>query len=124
MSEDLTQPCFKEQLAVVYDDYMSTLGGGERSALAYAKALSDLGFTTQLISTLPLPSKSSIIELWHYLIAGVGGAGQSTGNCVFQRVECAVKFGQKLCYRHIVVSVWVKFIHRTASFCFKQDTSG
>lgn len=53
-------PSFREQLAVVYDDYLSTLGGGERSALAYARALAELGFTVELVSTLPVPERAAI----------------------------------------------------------------
>jgi glycosyltransferase involved in cell wall biosynthesis len=57
-------PSFEEQLAVVYDDYMSTLGGGERSALAYAKALKNLGFKTQILTTLPPPKKEHITKIF------------------------------------------------------------
>jgi len=53
-------PSFTEQIAYVYDDYMDTLGGGERSALAYALALKTLGFTTEIVSRRPLPPAEDI----------------------------------------------------------------
>jgi glycosyltransferase involved in cell wall biosynthesis len=39
--------------AVVFNDYFQTMGGGERSALDYASALSGLGYRIQLVSTKP-----------------------------------------------------------------------
>lgn len=57
-------PSFREQFAVVYDDYMDTLGGGERSALAYAKALHDLGFFVEIISTRPVPEQEKIVTVF------------------------------------------------------------
>lgn len=64
MSSDKTLPSFREQLAVVYDDYMDTLGGGERSALAYAKALRDMEFSVEIVSRRDLPSPSVIERIY------------------------------------------------------------
>lgn len=57
-------PSFKEQYAIVYDEYMDSLGGGERSALAYAAALKRLGFTTELISTRPMPPMDQVTRIF------------------------------------------------------------
>lgn len=64
-------PSFSEQLAVVYDDYLATLGGGERSALAYALALKNLGFTVEILSRNPLPSKARIGEVFGQELAEI-----------------------------------------------------
>ncbi len=69
MTADL--PSFTEQLAVVYDEYLDTLGGGERSALAYALALQNLGFTTELVSTRQIPSKEEITRLFGHEFSGL-----------------------------------------------------
>ncbi len=55
-------PSFAGQLAVVFNDYMHTLGGGERSALAYARALKDLGFETEVLTRNEVPGKNRICE--------------------------------------------------------------
>jgi glycosyltransferase involved in cell wall biosynthesis len=57
-------PSFREQIAYVYDDYMDTLGGGERSALAYALALQQMGFTVEILSKRPLPEQSLITKIF------------------------------------------------------------
>ena len=57
-------PSFHGQLAVVYDDYMMTLGGGERSALAYALALQNLGFTVEILSRNAVPSTDEIEKVF------------------------------------------------------------
>lgn len=57
-------PSFREQIAYVYDDYMDTLGGGERSALAYALALKQLGFTVEIIGKRPMPDHQIIKKLF------------------------------------------------------------
>ena len=46
--------------AAVYNDYMAALGGGERSTLAYALALSRLGYQTEVIGRGPMPADSTI----------------------------------------------------------------
>lgn len=55
-------PSFAGQLAVVFNDYMHTLGGGERSALAYARALMDLGFETEVLTRNEVPGRNRICE--------------------------------------------------------------
>lgn len=64
-------PSFSEQIAYVYDDYMDTLGGGERSAMAYALALKMLGFTTEIISRRPLPTHDQLRTLFGEEFAGI-----------------------------------------------------
>ncbi len=55
-------PSFREQLAIVYDDHMATLGGGERSALAYALALKNLDFTVEILAQRALPDPADVIR--------------------------------------------------------------
>jgi glycosyltransferase involved in cell wall biosynthesis len=57
-------PSFSGQNAVVYDDYLRTMGGGERSALAYAAALAKLDFSVEIVSTQPLPCRSDIVQIF------------------------------------------------------------
>lgn len=57
-------PSFKEQVAYVYNDYMSTLGGGERSALAYALALKELGFFVEILCGGEIPSTAKIAAIF------------------------------------------------------------
>lgn len=57
-------PSFFGQYAVVFNDYMDTLGGGERSCLAYAKGLMALGFDTEILSTRPIPSMERIVNIF------------------------------------------------------------
>lgn len=58
--DNTTFPSFAGQLAVVFNDYMHTLGGGERSALAYARALMDFGFETEILTRNTIPENSRI----------------------------------------------------------------
>lgn len=60
--ETKPHPSFAGQLAVVFNDYMHTLGGGERSALAYARALMDFGFETEILTRNEVPKASRIQE--------------------------------------------------------------
>jgi len=46
--------------AVVYNNFMSEMGGGERSALAYAKALAELGFSSEIVCVNPAPDLAEI----------------------------------------------------------------
>jgi glycosyltransferase involved in cell wall biosynthesis len=48
--------------AVVYKDHMQVLGGGERSALTYAKALQRLGMVVQVVSSTPLPPPERMLS--------------------------------------------------------------
>ncbi len=48
--------------AVVYNEFLRELGGGERSTLAYAKALRDLGYDTDVVATSDIPSRSELLE--------------------------------------------------------------
>lgn len=64
-------PSFREQIAYVYDDYMDTLGGGERSALAYALALKQLGFIVEIIGRRPMPEPSVVTRLFGDEFAGI-----------------------------------------------------
>ncbi len=57
-------PSFKEQYAVVYNDYMGTLGGGERSSLAFALALQKLDFQVEIVSTRELPDTADIVKIF------------------------------------------------------------
>jgi glycosyltransferase involved in cell wall biosynthesis len=45
-----------KKTAIVFNVHMSTFGGGERSSLAYALALKNLGFDTKMVVTSPTPS--------------------------------------------------------------------
>lgn len=64
-------PSFKEQLAFVYDDHMATLGGGERSALAYALALKNLDFTVEILAQRDLPRPDDISRTFGAEFAGI-----------------------------------------------------
>lgn len=57
-------PSFKEQVAYVYNDYMSTLGGGERSALAFALALRQLDFEVEILCGGTLPSQEQVVKIF------------------------------------------------------------
>jgi len=61
---DTALPSFNEQIAYVYNDYMSTLGGGERSALAYALALEQLGFKVEILCGGAIPSIEQIVRIF------------------------------------------------------------
>lgn len=52
----------KNKLAVIYNNYMITQGGGERSTLAYIKALKNLGYDTVIISHVPNPPTEVIVR--------------------------------------------------------------
>jgi len=47
--------------AVVYNDHLAALGGGERSTFAYAKALQELGYATEVASFRPVPSAETLV---------------------------------------------------------------
>ena len=47
-----------KKTAIVFNAYMSTFGGGERSSLAYALALKNLGFDTKMVVPSPISSAS------------------------------------------------------------------
>ncbi len=64
LSNNLHIPSYKEQYAVVFDDYMDTLGGGERSALAFALALQKMDFNVEILSTRKVPSSEKIEEVY------------------------------------------------------------
>jgi glycosyltransferase involved in cell wall biosynthesis len=64
-------PSFRQQIAIVFNDYMDTLGGGERSALAYAKALQDLEFEVEIVSRRPVPSEEQIELLFGQEFASI-----------------------------------------------------
>lgn len=94
-------PSFREQIAVVYNDYLSTLGGGERSALCYALALRDLGFTTVVGCRGRIPAVSVMEDLF----------GEDLSGIAFEAVhgESAAAF-----FKPAGVSVWVN--HTYMSF--------
>lgn len=48
--------------AIVYNEFMYVLGGGERSALAYARALLDLGFRAEILTVNPSPAPERIVS--------------------------------------------------------------
>lgn len=52
--------CARGGKAVVYNEFMYVLGGGERSALAYARALLDLGYRAEILTVNPPPSPDRI----------------------------------------------------------------
>lgn len=65
MTDTFSQlPSFKEQLAVVFNDYMQTLGGGERLTLAYALALKTLGFTVEIVTRGEVPPPAKITGIF------------------------------------------------------------
>jgi glycosyltransferase involved in cell wall biosynthesis len=47
--------------ALVYNDFLRELGGGERSTLAYAKALQALGYDTAVVASSELPTRSELL---------------------------------------------------------------
>lgn len=55
---------FRKCRAVVLNDNLHILGGGERSSLAYARALADLGFETQVLTTQALPDPARVRRLF------------------------------------------------------------
>ncbi len=55
---------FRNCRAVVLNDNLHILGGGERSSLAYARALADLGFQTQVVTTQALPDPARVRDLF------------------------------------------------------------
>jgi glycosyltransferase involved in cell wall biosynthesis len=59
------------KLAIVYKYYMSVLGGGERSTLAYAKALSKLGFIVEILSLNDIPSSEQIVHCFGQDFSGI-----------------------------------------------------
>jgi glycosyltransferase involved in cell wall biosynthesis len=52
----------RRRRAIVYNNNLSELGGGERSTLAYAKALQQLGYAAEVLSTRPVPSPQVLAE--------------------------------------------------------------
>lgn len=50
------------QKAVVFNKYLKGLGGGERSTFAYARALKELGFEVEVVSTNTLPDVEGISQ--------------------------------------------------------------
>lgn len=62
---------FKEHLAVVYNEHMQTLGGGERSTLAYAKSLMNLGFSVEINSPNDFPSESEFVRIFGEEFRGI-----------------------------------------------------
>lgn len=47
-------------LAIVYNDFLCELGGGERSTLSYAKALQELGYETEVACSGAIPSRATL----------------------------------------------------------------
>lgn len=64
-------PSFTEQIAVVYNDYLDTLGGGERSAIAFALALRDLGYTVEIACRNAIPSRDRMESLFGESLSGI-----------------------------------------------------
>jgi glycosyltransferase involved in cell wall biosynthesis len=62
---------FTGKLAVVYNNYLSVLGGGERSTFAYAKALIDLGFKVEILSLNDVPSASQVVRCFGQEFSGI-----------------------------------------------------
>ena len=56
--------------AVVLNHYLYVLGGGERSSLAYAKALADLGYDTRLVA-VKHPDVSRAVDMFGDEFAGL-----------------------------------------------------
>ncbi|NCC50515.1 MAG: glycosyltransferase [Spartobacteria bacterium] len=54
----------KKKTAAVLNDHLHVLGGGERSSLAYARALVDLGYETRLLTSLAVPSRETITSVF------------------------------------------------------------
>jgi glycosyltransferase involved in cell wall biosynthesis len=52
------------KLAYIFNEYMHTLGGGERHTLDYALALKNLGFRSKIVTTQQAPSIDTICELF------------------------------------------------------------
>jgi len=57
--------------AIVYNEFMYVLGGGERSALAYARALIDLGYRTEIVTVNPPPSAGRIVSTYGEEFRGI-----------------------------------------------------
>ena len=53
-----------KKTAIVLNDHLNVLGGGERSSLAYARALTDLGYDTRLLTSLAVPEKETIVTVF------------------------------------------------------------
>lgn len=53
-----------QKRAIVFNEFLSTLGGGERQTLDYALALTELGYATEILTTQTIPEKQKIIELF------------------------------------------------------------
>ncbi len=62
---------FTGKLAVVYNTNLSVLGGGERSTFAYAKALIDLGFIVEILSSSDVPNARQIASCFGQEFSGI-----------------------------------------------------
>jgi glycosyltransferase involved in cell wall biosynthesis len=60
-----------EKLALVFNNNMGVLGGGERSTLTYAYALQKLGFTVEIITRNDVPDSSVITRVFGAEFAGI-----------------------------------------------------
>lgn len=66
-----SEPTIKKT-AVVLNYYLYVLGGGERSSLAYAKALMDIGYDTRLLAAEhPTLSRERVVQIFGDEFAGV-----------------------------------------------------
>lgn len=82
MKDELSNqlPSFAGHYAVVYNDYMDTLGGGERSALAFALALEKMDFHVEILSTRPVPSAEQINRIFGDEFSGLTVRHVKTSN--------------------------------------------
>ena len=87
-SRGITRPSFREQIAIVYDEYLDTLGGGERSALAYALALQKLDFQVEIVSGRPLPNQHVIAEIFGEEFSAIPMRQVSTDNLFQYLADC------------------------------------
>lgn len=55
---------YQKPKAVIYNEHMSTLGGGERSTLCYAKAFESLGYDTCIIGATKPPTSETIVRVF------------------------------------------------------------
>lgn len=57
--------------AVVFNNYLAGLGGGERSSFAHARALQEIGYDTVVMSKQSLPERDRVEETFGHEFAGV-----------------------------------------------------
>lgn len=72
MLANTSQPApSRDKLALVFNNNMGVLGGGERSTLTYAYALQKLGFTVEVITRNDVPDSSTIARVFGAEFAGI-----------------------------------------------------